>query len=134
MARRHGSTGQMMMDPAGASTYVAVASIKSWSLDLSRERSDATAFGDTNRQYTQGLPDIKGNYSGWWDETTTPDSIFDVVLGSVPAGLKLLPSTITPTYFFSGLAYLDGSINVDNGGTIAISGSFVGAGNWTIAP
>ena len=134
MARQHGSLGQVLIDPAGGSTYVAVASLNAWTLDMSRDRSDATAFGDTNRVYTQGLPDIKGTFGGWWDPTTSPEEIFDVAMGAVAVGLKLVPSTLTATAFFSGLAYLDASINVGSGGTISVGGSYVAAGPWALAP
>ena len=134
MARQHGSLGQVLIDPAGGSTHVAVASLNSWTLDMTRERSDATAFGDVNRVYTQGLPDIKGALSGWWDPTTTPTELFDIAMGALAVGLKLVPSTLTATAFLSGLAYIDAGINVGSGGTIAISGSYVAAGPWALAP
>lgn len=134
MARQHGYKGQVLIDPAGGSTYVAVASLNSWTLDMTRDLVDVTAFQDANKQYVQGLPDVKGTYSGWWDPTTTPTEIFDVVMGSAAVGLKLVPSSLTATAFFSGLAYLDGSINVAANGAVAISGNWAAAGPWALAP
>jgi len=121
------------MDPTGGATTVEVAALNSWTLDLKRDRADATCFGDTNKQYVQGLPDIKGDIGGIWDETAS-QALFDVALGDVAAFLKLVPSTIAPTYFFSGLAYIDASIEVKHDGAISIKGSFAGAGPWTMAP
>jgi hypothetical protein len=134
MARRHGSTGQVGIDPTGATTYVTVASLNSWTLDQTRSKVDVTAFGDTNLQYVVGLPDTKGTFGGWWDETTTPTQIFDVAGAATPVGLKLVPSTIAPTYFVSGLAYLDASIDVKADGAVSISGEWVAAGPFTWAP
>jgi hypothetical protein len=134
MARQHGSKGQVLIDPAGGTTYVAVASLTSWTLDASRDRADVTAFGDTNKQAVQGLPNYTGTIGYIWDPTTTPTQLWDVVLGDVAVGLKLVPSTLTATNFFSGLAYLDGSINVSSSGAITGSASWVAAGNWTLAP
>ena len=57
-----------------------------------------------------------------------------VALGDVPVLLKLLPSTITPTHFFTGLAYLDAGIECAADGAVTISGSFVAAGPWTLEP
>lgn len=133
MARRHGSKGSVEMDPTGGATSVVVASLNSWSLDLGRDRADATCFGDTNKVYVQGLPNIEGEIGGIWDETASP-ALFDVALGDVAAFLKLIPSTLTPTYFFSGLAYIDAGIEVNADGAIAINGSFAAAGAWTMAP
>jgi hypothetical protein len=133
MARIHGSRGSVMMDPTGGSTYVAVASLNSWSLDMSRDKVDVTAFGDTNKQSVIGLPDFSGSFGGFWDASTSP-VIFDAILGIVAVGLKLVMDTAAATNFFSGLAYLDGSITVSATGAVTIGGSFSAAGNWTLAP
>jgi hypothetical protein len=134
MARQHGSHGQVSIDPAGTTTYAPIASLNAWTLNSERDLVDVTAFGDTNKQYVQGLPDLKGTYGGWWDPTTTPTEIFDIVFGSVPVGLKLVPSTLTATAFFSGLAYLDGSIEVSATGAVSITGNWAAAGPWALAP
>jgi hypothetical protein len=133
MARRHGSKGEVMMDPTGGATTVIVAALNSWTLDLKRDRADATCFGDTNKQYVQGLPDIKGDITGIWDEAVS-QVLFDQALGEIAAMLKLIPSSVAPTYFFTGLAYIDAAIEVKHDGAITIKGSFAGAGPWTMAP
>lgn len=133
MARRHGSKGQVLMDDAAVpGTPSLLASINKWALDMAREKAKVTAFGDLNHQYVQGLPDIKGSLGGWWDETEL--RIFDVSTGETPAILKLVPSTITPTHFFTGPAYLDASIEVNSDGGVAISSEFVASGDWTREP
>lgn len=134
MARRHGSKGSVLIDPAGGTTYVAVAALNAWSLDQTRDTVDVTAFGDTNKEYVVGLPDTKGTFGGWWDGAATPAAIFDVAGGATPVGLKLVPSSLDATIFFSGLAYLDASINVPATGAIEISGNWVAAGPWALAP
>jgi hypothetical protein len=113
-------------------TPTVLASINKWNLDMAREKAKVTAFGDINHQYVQGLPDIKGALGGWWDETEL--RIFDVAIGEDPATLKLVPSTITPTFFFTGPAYLDASIEVNSDGGVGISSEFVAAGDWTREP
>lgn len=122
-----------MIDPAGATAYVAVGSLNAWTLDQTRETVDVTAFGDTNKQYVVGLPDVKGTFAGWWDDATTPDDIFAIAGGATPVGLKLVPSSLVAASFFSGLAYLDASINVSATGAIDISGNWVAAGPWALA-
>jgi hypothetical protein len=134
MARRHGSKGSVLIDPAGGTTYVAVAAINAWSLDQTRDTVDVTAMGDANKQYVVGLADTKGTFGAWWDDASTPASIFDVAGGDTPVGLKLLPSSLAATIFFSGLAYLDASINVPATGAIDVSGNWVAAGPWSLAP
>ena len=133
MARRHGSKGQVKMDPAGGATTVEVASLNQWTLDLERDKEDVTCFGDTNKQYVLGLPDIQGEINGVWDEATSPEFL-RVALGDVPVMLELIPSTITPTHMFKGLAYLSAGMECAADGAVTINGSFVAAGPWTLEP
>jgi hypothetical protein len=133
MARRHGSKGSVEMDPTGGSTAVPVASLRSWSLDLGRDREDATCFGDPNKVYVQGLANIEGELGGIWDEAAS-QVLFEVALGDTAAFLKLIPSTLAPTYLFSGLAFIDAGIDVDVDGVITVDGSFAAAGAWAMEP
>lgn len=133
MARRHGSRGVVQMDATGGTTPVPVASLNHWSLDFERDKEDVTCFGDTNKQYVLGLPDVQGDIEGVWDETTSPDFI-RVALGDVPVLLVLIPSDLAATYLFKGLAYLSASIDCAADGAVTISGSFVAAGPWTMEP
>lgn len=131
MARRHGSKGQVLMDETGVApgTPTLVASLNKWSLDMAREKAKVTAFGDTNHQYVQGLPDVKGSLGGWWDDEEL--RLFDVAQGEVAVILKLIPSSLAATAFFTGPAYLDASIEVGADGGVSISSEFVAAGDWT---
>jgi hypothetical protein len=79
------------------------------------------------------LPDIQGDLEGVWDELSSPDFL-RVALGDVPVLLELLPSTITPTYFFTGLAYIDAGLDCAADGAVTMKGSFVAAGPWTLEP
>jgi hypothetical protein len=129
--RKHGSRGQIKMDPTGGAVPVVVADLNAWALDMKRDQVDVTAFGDTNKTYVLGLPDVKGTYSGWWNSESSP-ALFDVAQGSIAAMLNLLPTVDEPEFFFAGLAYLDASIEVKHDGGVALSGNFVAAGPWTL--
>lgn len=134
MARIHGSKGQVLMDPSGTipGTPVVVASMNSWTLEMNRDRVDVTAFGDTFKQWVQGLPNIAGTLTGWYENTEL--DIFDVAQGDVAVALKLVPSSLASTHFWTGPAYLDASINVTATGAVSISSTYVGAGDWTREP
>jgi hypothetical protein len=134
MNRQHGYKGDILADPADptGTTAVTLASMNGWTLDLSRERADVTAFQDPNHVFVQGLPIYKGTVSGWWD--TDDMTIFDIALGDTACGLKLVPSTLTPTFLFKGPAFLDSSIDVKASGGIALSGTFDAAGAWSREP
>lgn len=130
--RISGDRGSILADPTGGVTYVAVASMNKWSLSMAKEYYKVTSFADPNQVYTPGLPDISGSLGGFWDSTDV--TLFDIALGAVAAGLKLVPSTLAPTFFFSGKAWLDASLDVSQGGAVTISGSFKAADAWTMAP
>jgi|SRR5262245_17323363 len=131
--RRHGSKGQVKMDPTGGSTSAVVADINSWTANFNRDTAECTAFQDTTKQYVVGLKDAKGALTGFWNATSSP-SFFKVAFGSTAVTLELYPSTLDATNFFHGLAYLDASINVPSNGAVTISGNWVGAGDWDQMP
>ena len=80
----------------------------------------------------QGLPNIAGTITGWYENTEL--DIFDAAQGDMAVALKLVPSTLAPTHFWTGPAYLDASINVTATGAVSISSTYVGAGDWTREP
>jgi hypothetical protein len=130
MARRHGSNGQILIDPTGGASPVIVASMNNWTLDLARDRVDVTSFGDRFKQFVQGLPSIGGSIKGWWDAAASRQ-LFAAALGEIPVTLKLIPSLLDASDFFQGPAYLDSSIEVAADGAVAINGTYAGAGDWS---
>jgi hypothetical protein len=134
MARIHGKRGQVKIDPTGGATPVLVASLNEWSLDMSKDRVDVTSFGDTNKQTVLGLPAYSGTFGGFWDEETTPAEVMAVILGDIAAMLQLIPDSASPTFLFSGLANLDGSIKASATGAVTIAGKFDAAGPWSMEP
>lgn len=131
--RRHGKDGQIMMDAAGGGAPVLVADMNMWSLDMTRDRVDVTCFGDTNKVRRAGLPDFSGTFGGQWAKSSSP-ALFDVVLAGTAATLRLVPDANDPTYYFQGLANIDGNVNVDNTGSVKTGGKWDAADNWTMAP
>ena len=131
--RRHGSKGQVKMDPTGGATAAVVASINKFTISLERDKEDVTCFGDTNKQYVLGLADVQGDLEGVWDETTTPE-LLRVALGDVAVLLELVPSSAAPLHFFTGLAYISAGLDCAADGAVTIKGSWVAAGDWTLEP
>lgn len=136
--RIHGKNGQIYMDADGASpfSYVLLSDLNKWTLDMSTDRVDVTAFGDTNKQRVAGLPDFSGTIAGRWNALATSGAIryIDAVLAGIPVQLKLVPNSADATVFFSGLANVDGSISVPVDGAVDITGKWDAAGNWTLVP
>lgn len=130
--RMAGDRGQIKMDPLGGAALVIVASLNKWSLNMAKDYYNVTSFGDPNKIWAPGLPDISGNVSGFGD--MTDKTLFTVALGSVAATLALYVSTLLPTHYWKGLAWLDSAIDVGSGGAITIKSNFKAAGAWTMFP
>jgi hypothetical protein len=60
MARYHGKKGVIYISTSGSGAAVAAVALNSWSLNMPTDKVEVTAFGDSNKQYVQGLPDATG--------------------------------------------------------------------------
>lgn len=132
MSRYHGGKGVVYLSTTGSGAAIAAISLSQWSLDRKTDKVDVTAFGDLNKTYVQGLPDIKGALAGWFD--SADDALFDGADSNDGVKLYLYPSSLAPTIYHYGPAWLDASINVDVNGGVAVSGDFVAAGSWGRKP
>lgn len=133
--RLHGKNGQVEI--VDVSPAVVIASLNKWNLNMGRDYVEVTSFGDTNKEYVPGLPDISGSLGGFLDLSDgSPaedgsEALFDAAEGDTPVTLKLTPSTNFATRYWKGLAYLDVSIDVAVNGAVTLAGNFKAAGPWT---
>jgi hypothetical protein len=126
-----GRNGQVLYDPAGV-TPVALVSLKEWKASFKTDYTDVTCFGDANKVKVPGLPDIAGSGAGFWNSSNVV--LFGAASATAPGKLKLVPSTVEPTFFASGLAYMSADIDVGVSGAPAVSFSWVAAGPFVWAP
>lgn len=110
-----------------------VASLTDWSIAMKTDRAETTAFGDTNKTYVQGLPDVSGTFAGFFNDV-------DTTLASARASadgtkLYLYPSIniaqASGKYCY-GPAWVDVNIDSSVSGAIKISGSFAANGAWSL--
>ena len=128
MAKAHGKDGRVFVSPNGTGVAAAI-SLSHLTLDRTTDKVPVTSFGDPNKAYVQGLPDLKGTLSGFWDNTTDP--LYTAGISTDGCKLYLYPQfTASPTKYDYGPAWVDTSIDVDVNGAITISGSFVANGAW----
>ena len=132
MSRYHGSKGVIYLSMTGSGNAAPSVALTQWSLDRATDKVDVTAFGDANKQYVQGLADVKGTIAGFFDDTN--DALFDGAASADGVKLYLYPSSLVPTNYHYGPAWLDASIDVDVKGAVSIKGSFVAAGSWGRLP
>jgi len=128
----HGGKAVIYGSATGTGDAIVMISLSSWSLDRSTDKVEVTAFGDTNKVYVQGLPDIKGTLSGYFD--SGDDKLFDGADSADGVKLYLYPSSGCPTVYHYGPAWLDASIAADVKGAVTVSASFVANGAWGRKP
>jgi hypothetical protein len=130
MAIISGRNGQVLWDPTGGATPVAIVSLNAWTADFKTEYEDVTCFGDVNRVYIPGMKDAGGTLGGFWNSTEL--ALFEAAEQDTPGFLKLLPSNAEPTFFWSGDAYMDASIDASLSAP-KISGTWKAAGPFVLA-
>ncbi len=128
MALYPGRKGRVMMSTTGSGNAVTVTGLNAWSLNKATDKIEVTAFGDANKTYVQGLPDIQGTFGGFWNDTDT--TIFTGAASADGVKLYLYPSTDVLTKYHYGPAWADASMSVDVNGAVTISGSFAANGSW----
>lgn len=128
MALYHGKKGVVYISTSGSGTAIAAVSLSTWSMDSATDRVEVTAFADTNKTYVQGLPDLTGELSGFWNDTT--DQLYDASRSTDGVKLYLYPSSDAATKYWYGPAWVDFSIEVPVDGAVTITGSFAANGAW----
>lgn len=128
MPAYHGKKGVVYLATTGSGTAANVIKLTTWTLNQTTDKVEVTSFGDSNKTYVQGLRDMQGTFSGFWDDTETkPFSGADSADG---VKLYLYPSSDAPTRYFYGPAWLDVSMDTGVSAAVSISGNFVANGAW----
>lgn len=129
MSAHSGRTGVVYIAIEG-STGVATNAIKlnAWTINRATDKFEVTSFGDANKTYVQGLPDVQGTISGFWDDTETKP--FGAAASSTAAKLYLYPDSTVPTKYAYGTAWVDASIETPVNGPVTLSMNFAAQGSW----
>lgn len=130
MARYHGKEGQVYVSTSGSTVAVPVIALSNWSLSLARDRVDVTAFGDVNKTKVQGLAEVSGSASGFWDDTE--DTLFDAADSADGTNMYLYPDAANAeAKYWYGTAFLDISeIGAAVDGAVPVSVTFEAKGAW----
>lgn len=128
MARHSGRNGRVLMSIDGNEPD-AILSLNAWNIDATTDTIEVTSFGDTNRVYVQGLPNLTGSFSGFWDDDET--KLFIGARSSDGVFLYLYPDTANnPGSYFYGPAWINASISTGVGDAVTISCDFSANGAW----
>lgn len=128
MAVYPGRNGVVYMSTTGAGTASTVVNLSSWSIDRTTDTIDVTSFGDSNKVYVQGLPDVKGSFSGFWNDTETKP--FSAADSSTPVKIYLYPASTNTGAYHYGTAWVSASMNTAVSGAAQISVTFAAGSSW----
>lgn len=126
MARRHGRNGRVFVNLASGGTAEAVAFVRSNALSAATDKIDVTAFGDGNKIYVAGLPDLSGSFDFWYDDATV--QTYTAAIDGVARKMYFYPDFVTtPGQYWFGTAFLDFSVSQ------AVDGAIEGSCSWNAA-
>jgi hypothetical protein len=132
MARKHGRTGRLYADfsNSGGAAATPIASLRQWTIDFTTDKVDATAFGDTNRQFLAGLPDSSGTFAGLYDDASA--SAYKAAIDNGANNARrfyLYPDTNDTSKYWFGLGLFDASYSAAVDGAIELSGNWAASSN-----
>lgn len=132
MATYEGSGGQAKIK-SGSDTLTAVASVRSWNLDVTREVVEDTVMGDGNRTYKKGLQDYSGSMDIVFD--SSEDTVVSTALTpdtDDTVSIELYSDSNDDTTKFAGNVIVTSySITASYDGLTEASVSFQGTGALT---
>jgi hypothetical protein len=125
MARLHGRAGRLYMNLTSGGTAEPVAYLNTWEITAATDDVEVTAFGDANKVYVSGLPDVGGSFSGFYDDASV--QTYTAATDGVPRKFYLYPNTGTNTQYWFGTAAFDFSASGGVDSAVTVSG------NWKAA-
>jgi hypothetical protein len=130
----HGKNGAIYLGGPKAGGGVKVAAKTEWTLQRNRDYVDATVFGDVNKTYLAGLPNVQGTFAGFLDTSG------DLLLSAAVSDSMTIylyadddPATVTSEILVAhGPGLIDASVNCSNTDGVRITGEFRADGAWVI--
>lgn len=132
MAVYSGRKGVVYLSTTAAGAAANVLNLTNWTLNQTTDKLETTSFGDANKTYVQGLKDVQGTFSGFWNDAETKPFVGADSVDGVK--MYLYPSSDAPTIYWYGPAWLDVSLDTSVAAAVAISGNFAANGAWSRKP
>lgn len=130
MAVYHAKNAVVYIGSVGGGAASELLGCSEWSLDMATDTVEVTAFGDTNKTYVQGLPDVKGSFTAFWRDDE--DKLFQAAQATSPVTCYLYFSRNAPTLYAYGTAWFSVSMSAGVSGAVIANASFTAGGPWTI--
>jgi len=129
----HGKDAAIYLGGAKGSGGVKVAAKTEWTLQRNRDYVDATVFGDVNKTYLAGLPNVQGTFAGILDVSG------DLLLSAATSAAQQIylyaddgTNLGTEHLVAHGPGFIDASVNATNTDAIRYSGEFRASDAWVI--
>lgn len=130
----HGKNGAIYLGGAKGAGGIKVATKSAWTLQRNRDYVDATVFGEANKTYLAGLPNVQGTFAGILDVSG------DMLLNAATSDSQDMYlyaddnpfSTTSVVLVAHGPALIDASVDASNTDAVRITGEFRASGSWTI--
>lgn len=126
----HGKNAAIYLGGAKGSGGVKIATKTDWTLRRNRDYVDATTFGDTNRTYLAGLPNVEGTFAGLMD--VSGDLLLNAATSDATQIYLYADDGASPILLANGPGFIDGNINASVTDAVRYTGDFRASGAWTI--
>lgn len=129
----HGKGGAIYLGGAKGSGGVKVATKTEWTLQRNRDYVDATVFGDTNKTYLAGLPNVQGSFSGLLD--VSGDLLLSAATSEQQDMYLYADDNTNGTSLVlvaHGPGLIDANVNCSNTDAVRITGEYRAQGAWVI--
>jgi predicted secreted protein len=136
MANYEGSAGTVKVDVAATGTPVAVASVRTWSMEITRDTVESTSMASGgNRTYLKGLQTFSGSMDIVYDDSE--DALVSSALNPDTDGVVSVElysdASVTATKFSGNVIVTSYSISANYDGLTEVSVNFQGTGPITTA-
>ena len=126
MARSHGRNGAVYVGITSGSAASPLAFQSAWTMNMTTDHQEVTAFGDGNKIYVAGLPDASGDFTGFMDDATSQTYI--AATDGLARNFYLYPNITTDPNI-----YWFGTILPDFSADGAIAGAINAKSTWVAA-
>ncbi len=127
----HGKNDAIYLGGAKGSGGIEVAAKTEWTLQRNRDYVDATVFGDVNKTYLAGLPNVQGTFSGFLD--TSGDLLLSAATSDQQEIYLYADDSGSGTEWIAhGPGLIDANVTAANTDGVRMTGEFRAQGAWTL--
>jgi len=125
VARYHSRQGVVYLSPNVSTAASAIAAMASFTVDQSVDIVEVTSFGDLTKTYVVGLPDGRGEITGYFDDSGNVDTIFNSLQTTGGVNMYLYPSTAIPNRYWYGNVFLSPRVEANIKDAVKVSMQYV---------